>query len=153
MRKIMIKVNFAGTVEAFEFDVQKLTRRIMKKTTHLLRIKGRHVASYIFVNQEEIHQINKNYRQIDRPTDVISFAYIDEDPTRKIPEELGDIFICVDKVFEQATEYGHTPYRECAFLITHGILHLLGYDHIKSEDEEQMFALQDQILDALNIMR
>lgn len=149
----MIKVNFAGAVEAFEFDVQKLTKRIMKKTAHLLHIKGRHIASYVFVSQEEIHQINKDYRQIDRPTDVISFAYIDEDSTREIPEELGDIFICTEKVFEQAMEYGHTPYRECAFLITHGILHLLGYDHIQPEDEEQMFALQDQILNALKITR
>lgn len=149
----MIKVNFAGAVEAFEFDVQKLTKRIMKKTAHLLHIKGRHIASYVFVSQEEIHQINKDYRQIDRPTDVISFAYIDEDPTREIPEELGDIFICTEKVFEQAMEYGHTPYRECAFLITHGILHLLGYDHIQPEDEEQMFALQEQILNALKITR
>lgn len=153
MRKVMIKVNFAGTTEAFEFDVRRLTRRIMKKTARLLHIKGRHIASYIFVDKEEIHQINVTYRQIDRPTDVISFAYIDEDPSRNIPEELGDIFICTEKVFEQAAEYGHTPYRECAFLITHGILHLLGYDHIEKEDEQKMFSLQNQILDALKITR
>lgn len=149
----MIKVNLAGTTEVFEFNVKKLIRQIMKKTARLLRIKGYHIASYIFVDEKEIHQINKTYRQIDRPTDVISFAYIDEDASRNIPEELGDIFICTQKVFEQAVEYGHTPYRECAFLITHGILHLLGYDHIQKEDEQQMFALQDQILDALKITR
>ena len=66
---------------------------------------------------------------------------------------LGDIFICVEKVFEQANEYGHSPYRECAFLITHGILHLLGYDHMEKEDEVVMFGLQDEILNELEILR
>ena len=128
----MIKYNIIGSIEEFDFDVNKLAKRILKKTTQKLKIKTKHIISYIFVDLEKIHEINKEYRKIDRPTDVISFAYGD-DEDGDLPYELGDIFICKEKVFEQAQSYGHSPYRECAFLMTHGILHLLGYDHLQNE--------------------
>ena len=147
----MIKFNLAGNTEDFDFDVKKLIKSILATVSKKLKIEDKHVASYIFVDLKTIHNINLQYRKIDRPTDVISFAYIDDEPDRKLPYELGDIFICVEKVFEQANEY--SPYRECAFLITHGILHLLGYDHMEKEDEVVMFGLQDEILNELEILR
>lgn len=156
----MIKCNIIGTTEEFDFSVKRLTKKILRKTYKVIsNLKDdekkltRHIVSYIFVDLNEIHRINREYRHIDHPTDVISFAYGDTDYINGLPYELGDIFICKEKVFEQANEYNHTVLRECAFLITHGILHLLGYDHMDKDDEEVMFQLQNQILEALKIVR
>lgn len=101
----------------------------------------------IFIDNERIHEINKEYRNVDRPTDVISFALEDNmDVEYKKFRLLGDIYISVDKCYEQADEYGHSRQREISFLATHGILHLLGYDHMKEEDEKVMFSLQEELL-------
>ncbi|MBQ3475446.1 MAG: rRNA maturation RNase YbeY [Bacilli bacterium] len=109
--------------------------------------------SVIIVDNKEIHKINKEYRGIDRPTDVISFA-LEEDENYEIKERLlGDIYISIDKVYEQAKEYNHSVKRELFFLVTHGFLHLLGYDHMKKEDEEIMFPLQEKILDKYGVKR
>ncbi len=149
----MIKFNIVNTPEDFDFDVKKVIKKILKKTSKKLNIRKKHIVSYIFVDIKEIHRINREYRHIDNPTDVISFAYIDCEDTETLPFELGDVFICVDKIKEQANEYSHTLYRECSFLVTHGILHLLGYDHMQKEDEEEMFQLQNDILEELKITR
>ena len=109
--------------------------------------------SIIIVDNEKIHEINKQYRNVDRPTDVISFA-LEEDEDYEVKERLlGDIYISIDKVYEQAKEYGHSVKRELFFLVTHGFLHLLGYDHMKKEDEEIMFPLQEEILDSYGVRR
>lgn len=111
------------------------------------------VMSIIIVDNEKIHEINKQYRNIDRPTDVISFA-LEEDETIDEPfKTLGDIYISIDKVYEQAKEYNHSVKRELFFLVTHGFLHLLGYDHMTKEDEEEMFTLQEKILDSYGVKR
>jgi len=111
------------------------------------------VMSIIIVDNKEIHKINKEYRNIDRETDVISFA-LEEGETFDEPyRTLGDIYISIDKVYEQAKEYGHSVKRELFFLVTHGFLHLLGYDHMKKEDEEVMFPLQEKILDNYGVRR
>ena len=96
----------------------------------------------IIINNEEIHKINKEYRGIDRPTDVISFALEDYKDIKYENDYrvLGDIYISIDKVKEQAKEYGHSEKRELAFLAVHGLLHLLGYDHMEKEDEKVMFS-------------
>ena len=125
-------------------------QEIFNKTRNVLKIDKDYEISIILVDAEEIHQINRDYRNIDRPTDVISFALKDSDETFFIDEvdlELGDIFINVEAVVNQAKEYGHSECREISFLCTHGILHLLGYDHMNEEDEKVMFGLQDVILD------
>ena len=111
--------------------------------------------SCVLVDDEEIHRINKDYRNIDRATDVISFALEDNDQfyVEGMPRSLGDIFISVDHAKAQAQEYGHSLYREMCFLFTHGLLHLLGYDHMNEDDEKEMFALQKAILDILHIER
>ena len=112
------------------------------------------VLSMIFVTLEEIHKLNKTYRGIDRPTDVISFALEDSNDFEvEGIRVLGDIYVCIDKMKEQALEYGHSETRELSFLVCHGLLHLLGYDHMKKEEEQIMFEKQDKILERLGITR
>ena len=109
--------------------------------------------SVIIIDNERIHEINKTYRGIDRPTDVISFA-LEENENYQVQERLlGDIYISIDKVYEQAKEYGHSVKRELFFLVTHGFLHLLGYDHMDKDEEKEMFDLQEKILDGYGVKR
>lgn len=109
--------------------------------------------SVIIIDNERIHEINKTYRGIDRPTDVISFA-LEEDENYEVKERLlGDIYISIDKVYEQAKEYNHSIKRELFFLVTHGFLHLLGYDHMEKDEEKEMFTLQEKILDSYGVKR
>ena len=112
------------------------------------------VLNIIIVDNEYIHKINREYRGVDRETDVISFALEDDDTFVKLPiRVLGDIYISIDRVKSQALEYGHSETREISFFILHGILHLLGYDHMNEEDEKIMFNKQDNILSDLKIER
>ena len=108
----------------------------------------------IIVDNEKIHAINKEYRGIDRETDVISFALEDDKSMILVGNRvLGDIYISIDKAKEQANLYNHSLKRELCFLSIHGLLHLLGYDHMTKEDEEKMFSLQKEILDKYGITR
>ena len=109
----------------------------------------------ILVDNEYIHNLNLNYRNIDRPTDVITFALEDDKIVKTIDDYrvLGDIYISVDKAKEQAEEYGHSFLREICFLTIHGFLHLLGYDHMNKEDEIVMFKEQEDILNGFGITR
>lgn len=112
------------------------------------------IFNIIFVTSEKIHEINKEYRNVDRVTDVISFAL--EDSIEGYVEEirmLGDIYICVEKMKEQAELYNHSVLREMCFLTTHGLLHLLGYDHMEETDEKVMFSLQEELLNEYGIKR
>lgn len=112
------------------------------------------IFSIVFVNDEEIHHLNKNYRNVDRITDVISFAFEDnQDLMYNDIRMLGDIYICIPQMKRQAIEYEHSEKRELSFLVVHGLLHLLGYDHMTPEDEKEMFKLQEMILDEQNIKR
>ena len=108
----------------------------------------------IIIDNDSIHKINKEYRGIDRPTDVITFA-LEDDKKIDTPEVriLGDIYISYDKVISQAKEYGHSTKRELCFLGVHGLLHLLGYDHMNKKDEEEMFSLQKELLDSYGIKK
>lgn len=109
----------------------------------------------IFVDNDYIHNLNKTYRNIDRPTDVITFALEDENKMVNGSDTriLGDIFISIDKAHEQAIEYGHCFQREICFLAVHGFYHLIGYDHMTKEDEQIMFAKQEEILSHFNIKK
>ena len=101
----------------------------------------------IIVDNKKIRNINKIYRNIDRETDVISFALEDTKDDIKLEKRvLGDIYISKDKAISQANEYGHSTLREFSFLSVHGLLHLLGYDHMNKKDEEEMFGKQELIL-------
>lgn len=112
------------------------------------------IFNVIIVDNKKIHEINKEYRGLDRPTDVISFALEDDKSFNTTDfRVLGDIYISIDKTREQAEEYGHSFKRELYFLAIHGLLHLLGYDHMKKEDEKKMFAKQEEVLSRYGIER
>lgn len=122
------------------------------KTFKELKLKGEYITDVTIVNNEEIHKINREYRKVDRPTDVISFAFLDDEEEKKLkggPINLGEIIISFEKAEEQAKEYGHSLQREMVFLFVHGLLHLLGYDHMKEDQEKVMFGLQNIILGGL----
>lgn len=115
-------------------------------------------VSVTLVDNEGIHELNKEHRDIDRETDVLSFPLGDDDGYEVDPDNdaimLGDIVISLEKAAQQAQEYGHSYRREVAFLITHSLFHLLGYDHVNSEEEEkEMFGKQEKVLDKLGITR
>lgn len=113
------------------------------------------VFNLIIVDNDYIHKLNKEYRGIDRVTDVITFA-LEDDESMVLPSDvrvLGDIYISVDKARSQAEEYGHSFLREISFLAVHGFYHLLGYDHQTEEEEKVMFAKQAEVLDSYGITR
>lgn len=122
--------------------------QIVLKTVSVLELDKQYDFSIILVTPEAIQNINLEYRNIDRVTDVISFASQDDMSFLNIESdiELGDIFINVQAIRNQAKDYGHSLKREFCFLVTHGILHLLGYDHITPDDEKKMLDLQEEIL-------
>lgn len=112
------------------------------------------VFNIIIVNEETIKQLNKDYRDRDSVTDVISFALEDDETFIETDfRVLGDIYICLKKAKDQSIEYGHSFLRELSFLSVHGLLHLLGYDHMNEDDEKVMFELQERILDEYGIKR
>jgi len=118
-------------------------------------------VSITLTDDETIHRLNKKYRGIDRPTDVLSFAFRESDEPEilydteedKAEETLGEIIISVEKAASQAKEYGHNLLREIVFLTVHGMLHLLGYDHMEEEDRLEMENEQKFIMEQLGIMR
>ncbi|MCH5153343.1 MAG: rRNA maturation RNase YbeY [Clostridiales bacterium] len=130
-------------------------------------VKGIEMSLSI-VTPSEIQALNKQFRGVDTVTDVLSFPTVDN-PERGVldvntfPQDainpktgklnIGDVIICLDRAQEQATEYGHSLKRELCFLSLHGLLHLLGYDHIEPQDEAEMNALQEEILDSCGITR
>ena len=130
------------------------------KTVHEVLVHGlkklkidEAIFNVIIVDNEYIHKLNKEYRNIDRETDVITFALEDDKTFNPDIRILGDVYISIDKAKSQSEEYGHSFIRELCFLAVHGMLHLLGYDHMKKEDEEIMFKLQEEILDEMGIKR
>ena len=137
-------------IDVLELDVlENYVKYVSKK----LDIESA-IFNIIMVDDEEIRQLNKNYRNIDRKTDVITFALEDGDGVKN-PEfrVLGDIYISIPVAYEQASNYGHSRIREICFLATHGILHLLGYDHMNEDDEKEMFTLQEELLSGYEINR
>lgn len=142
----------------------KLIEDILNFAGSYLKLPENTEMSVTLMDNEHIHEINKKYRGVDKPTDVISFA-IEEDDTDEvpiilpedeefdIPKNIGDIMVSMDKVKEQAEYLGHSEDRELGFLVVHGFLHLNGYDHMKEEDEKEMFGLQREILDSYGLTR
>lgn len=115
-------------------------------------------VSVTIVNNAAIHEMNQEYRQVDSPTDVLSFPLWEPDEEWVIDEEeefvaLGDIVISIERAQEQAEEYGHSLQREVGFLAVHGFLHLLGYDHEDKEQEKEMFQKQEEILNRIGLQR
>ena len=133
-------------------DYEQIYLSLLEKTLKRLSLNFDPYISVTIVDNDYIHEINRTYRHKDAPTDVISFAFLDDNPDRDALFHsgkmvvLGEIYISSDKAKEQAVAYGHSLDRELKFLFVHGLLHLLGYDHMKEEDEKVMFRLQDEIL-------
>ena len=132
-------------------DYEEVYTGITEKALKYLGLDFEPVISISLVDEETIHTINNDYRHVDKVTDVISFAFNDGEDREELYHShqmvvLGDIYICIDQAKRQAAEYGHPLEREMRFLFVHGLLHLLGYDHMKKEDEEVMFPLQEEIL-------
>lgn len=132
-------------------DILSFYETIASSAEKRLQLPSDYEISVTFVRSRTIHKINLEYRGIDRPTDVISFAIRDDADVLSLEEEkdLGDLFINIDYAKRQAKEYGHSERRELGFLFTHGLLHCLGYDHMTKEDEKVMFSLQKEILDPI----
>ena len=149
MNKIEIFVSVDEEIKELD-TVKKVLESAIKKE------KLENVSfNVIIVNNKYIHELNKTYRNIDRETDVITFALEDEDSII-IPEEeriLGDIYISIDKAKQQSEEYGHSLLRELSFLAVHGFYHLLGYDHQTPEEEKVMFTKQEEVLKDYGITR
>jgi probable rRNA maturation factor len=125
---------------------------IAKVAFSYLNIKENYEVDVSLVDDETIHQVNRDYRNVDRVTDVISFAFNDDKDLKDqinsldVQKMLGEILICLPQAKRQAAEIGNSLERELSFLFTHGLLHLLGYDHMTPEDEAIMFPLQEKIL-------
>jgi len=110
--------------------------------------------SLVLVSDRQIRTLNKDWMGKDKPTDVLSFPLsIDPPPSVELPWEVGEIVISVEKAQEQAIDYGHSFEREMAFLFVHGMLHVLGFDHMEPKEEKEMFGRQKQILNAAGFKR
>lgn len=146
-------------VEIFNQTNREITELEQVQEVLAYAIKKEKLSNVLFnviiVDNSYIHELNKSYRNIDRETDVITFAL--EDETEMItPEErrvLGDIYISIDKAQQQANEYGHSLLRELSFLAVHGFYHLLGYDHMTEQEEVVMFQKQEEVLHECKIER
>ena len=148
----MEKIEFYNETKEKVLEEKEL-KKLIKYALKYMNLKNVSF-SVIFVDNNKIHKLNKDYRNIDRPTDVITFRLADYEEVMcgKI-NILGDVYISLDKAKEQSIEYGHSYLRELSFLLIHGFLHLLGYDHMNEEDEKEMFSLQEEILDGYGIKR
>ncbi|MDY7430668.1 rRNA maturation RNase YbeY [Bacillus sp. V26] len=147
-------------------ETGSVSEEMLKEVENLLQfaaeregVQDQAEVSVTIVTNEDIQQINKEYRGKDTPTDVISFALEEEGEDEveivgaEMPPVLGDIIISADRTREQAEEYNHSFKRELGFLAVHGFLHLLGYDHMTKEEEEEMFTKQKELLDAYGLKR
>lgn len=153
----------------FDFSIDEVAKKVISYAFSKFNIPYEYSATLITVDNDSIREINNEQRGIDRATDVLSFPAIEYEKEGVLPnvEEIrdvyfdpendslymGDIILSLDKVKEQAKEYGHSEYREFSFLLIHSCLHLMGYDHMNDVDEERMFKLQREILDELEISR
>lgn len=153
----------------FPFDYEKLAQKVVEYCLDYVNFPYEAEVNLTLTDNEGIHRINKEFREIDRPTDVLSFPMLsyehpadfsfleresDDDFNPDTGEALlGDIVISIDKVYEQSESYGHSVEREFAFLIVHSMLHLFGYDHMEEEEAKEMEEQQRRILNGLQILR
>ncbi|WP_058307415.1 rRNA maturation RNase YbeY [Gracilibacillus massiliensis] len=152
-----MEMDFYDETKKVSTDHMKLIEDLLAFAAEQENISPDAELSISFVDNDEIKKLNRQYREIDRPTDVLSFALQEGEELEilgaDIPLMLGDIIISVDKAEEQANEYNHSFSRELGFLALHGFLHLLGYDHMNSEEEKKMFLRQEEILNGFGLSR
>jgi len=156
----MIEVYMTDETDTINSDIQQLVSSILTHAAKEEDLLGNVEVSVTFMTDDDIQKVNAEYRGINEPTDVISFALEEITvgevaiiPEQGIPIALGDIIISVDTAKRQAIEFGHNINREMGFLALHGFLHLLGYDHLTKEDEKNMFGRQKEILHSYGLER
>lgn len=164
---MMLDIALYDETEGTDKKHLNLIEKLLLASAKKLSLEDNVEVSVTIVDNKRIQEINREYRSIDKPTDVISFALEDNDEEdfdvffdeifdeedMKIPRLLGDIFISFDKAEEQAKEFGHALNREIGFLAVHGFLHLNGYDHQTEIEEKEMFSLQEEILEENGLER
>ncbi|MFD2637472.1 rRNA maturation RNase YbeY [Piscibacillus salipiscarius] len=154
-----MNIDFIDEMNQVTEDELKLLRDLLNYAADMEEVNSEAEISITFVNNEQIQSINRDYRQKDTATDVISFAMQETGEEElqivgdNLPEHLGDIIVSLEKAKEQAKEYNHSYQRELGFLIVHGFLHLLGYDHQTVEEEKEMFERQEHILEEFGLKR
>lgn len=129
-------------------EIEKIVEKSIEAALKEIEFTEDYEVSVSFVGDEEIHELNRDYRGVDRTTDVLSFPMDDE-----FTNMLGDIVININKVIEQAKEYGHSEKREISYLTVHSTLHLMGFDHEEEEDKKEMRAVEDRVMEKLEISR
>lgn len=150
------QIEFLDIEENKEYS--KLIEKVASKCFEVENLKDKNLyLSVILTNPENIRVTNKTYRNIDKETDVLSFPMFEKYEIEKItgeyPEALGDIMISIERVKEQAIEYGHSFERELSYMVVHGFYHLMGYDHMKEEDKKVMREKEENVLSILDIKR
>ena len=146
-------MNYVEFINQYNTEIKELNKMKDFINFSLKKLKLKNVMfNVIIINDDSIHKINKEYRNIDRPTDVISFA-LEDNKQIEVPNirVLGDIYISYDMAIKQANDYNHSLQREMCFLMVHGLLHLLGYDHREKDEEKVMFNLQKELLNSYGI--
>jgi probable rRNA maturation factor len=142
--------------DSFPQPLEPFIEKVLGEIGTQMNVSGE--ISVSLVSDEEIHELNRTYREVDRPTDVLSFSLL-EGEDDEFPEiggvhtPIGDIVVSVPTTVQHAVEYGHSVEREFAFLLVHGFLHIMGYDHEEAEAEREMFAIQENVLQTLGIAR
>ena len=156
----MYEITYLDLAEDKSYD--KIVEKVLQKCYEEEKLlDSKLIITITFTTPEQIHKINKEYRQVDRPTDVLSFPMFErKELEEKIAKQdiehedvLGDIIISIEKVKEQAIEYGHSFERELSYMLVHGFYHLMGYDHIKEDDKKEMRPKEEKILNELKITR
>ncbi|PKK99470.1 MAG: rRNA maturation RNase YbeY [Tenericutes bacterium HGW-Tenericutes-2] len=137
-----MKINLYNQTSEDIKEIKKLLKKVFRS------IKQKNNMQIIFVSQEEIRELNKNFRNIDKSTDVLSFPNDDE-----LDSSIGDVFISIEQARLQANDYGHSFEREIGFLAVHGYLHLLGFDHHSESEEKLMIEAQENILKKAKLER
>lgn len=156
----MVEIEFVDETESIDENKQANFSELLQLAAEMEEVNPNAEVSITFVDNARIQEINRDYRGIDKPTDVISFALEEEGEGEivvvgddDLPTVLGDIIVSIPKAEEQAKDYGHSFERELGFLLVHGFLHLLGYDHLNEEDEKKMFSRQEEILQQFGLKR
>ncbi|UXV33503.1 rRNA maturation RNase YbeY [Mammaliicoccus sciuri] len=152
----MLTMDFIDEQQVIDEDTKNQIESLLTFAAKKENITEEAELSISFVDEEEIQAINRDYRDKDKVTDVISFSLEEDEPEIEgidMPRVLGDIIICLEVAKEQAESYNHSLSRELGFLALHGFLHLLGYDHMTEEAEKEMFSRQDEILNEFGLTR
>ena len=154
MDRLKLKIYFENSQTVFKvsYKLKMLVRRAILETLRYEGQTGSYEVSVTFIDNAGIHELNREYRNVDRPTDVLSFPQIDYGLGEIAEGMIGDVVLSLERAKEQADEFGHSFERECAFLCVHSTLHLLGYDHeLSDEDDADMRARQSAVMEIMGL--